>query len=266
MQGDQFCQRLVSEAAQVLSERGYCQFLCNWAHLKNQNWEERLSGWFKGTDCNVWVMHGTTEELSAYARKWIQHIELESSPDFPRMYDEWMNYYTREGIEAVSMGLITMQRSSGSGNWFRIDPQPEAKTRDLGEDVIRTFEVTDYLRTVQTDTALMAGVLQPSPDLRLDIRCEPSAGEWRPLSRQLRIDKGLGAVAQTDELGCAFIVLCDGQRTVSDILSEIARSSGLDEEKITPGSLHVIRQLLQRAFLLPAKPRVERDSYMAPQP
>lgn len=253
MQGDQFCQRLVRGAAQVLNERGYCQFLCNWAHLKDQDWEERLAGWFKDTGCNVWVLRGATEEPAVYARKWIQHIEADESPDFPRMYQEWMNYYARERIEAISMGMITMQRASGSANWFRIDPQPEAKTRDLGDDIIRIFEVKDFLSTVQTDDSLLNAVLRSSPDLRLDIRYEPSPDGWRALSHHLLVEKGLGFNARTDELACNFIIRCDGKRTVRDVLAEIASISGLDVDRITPGGLHLIRHLLERGFLLPAE-------------
>jgi hypothetical protein len=164
-----------------------------------------------------------------------------------------MNYYTRERIEAISMGLITMQRAAGAVNWFRIDPQPEAKTRDLGEDVIRIFEVKDFLNTVQSDDSLMKAVLLPRHGLRLDMQYEPSANGWRALSRHLRLEKGLGFVAQTDELACDFIARCDGKRTVGNALSELASSSCLDLAKITPGALHLIRHLLERGFLLPAE-------------
>jgi hypothetical protein len=251
MQGDSFCQRLVREAAGFLTEKGYCQFLCNWAHMKNQNWEERLSAWFKDTASNVWVLRGSTEEPSAYARAWVRHIVGEKAPEFGPLYEEWMKYYAREGIEAMSMGLITMQRSTGGSNWFRVDPQPEAKRRDVGEDIIRVFEAKDFLTTVQTDASLMRAVLRVNPDLRLDIRCEPSEAGWRAVSRHLRVEKGFGMDAQTDELACNFIVRCNGERTVADVLSEIASASGLDTEKITA---------------LAAKSSSESASYMVSQP
>jgi hypothetical protein len=252
-QGDQFCQRLARGAAQSLSDRGYCQFLCNWAHLKGQDWTDRLAGWFKGAGCNVWVLHGSTESPDTYAKKWIEHIQQEGTPEFNRMYQEWMAYYEREQIEALSMGLITMQKGSGGPNWFRIDSQPEAKHRDLGEDILRIFAVKDFLNAAPDNDSLMKAVLRPSPALRLELKCEPSANGWSPVSRRLVRDAGLGFVAQTDELACAFIAQCDGKRTVHDALSEVASGSGLDAGKIAPGALHVIRHLLERGFLLPAE-------------
>jgi hypothetical protein len=253
MQGDQFCQRLVRGAAQSLTEGGYFQFLCNWAHLKDQNWQERLAGWFKDTGCDVWVLHGATEDPGAYARKWINHIESEDSPEFPRIYNEWTTYYERERIEAISMGLITIQRASAGPNWFRIDPQPEAKSRDLGEDIIRIFEVKKFLSTVESDEILMKAVLRPSPELRLELKCEPSENGWNTVSRRLLVERGLAFVAQTDELACAFIAKCNGKRNVREALLEISSESGLDAGKIAVGALHVIRHLLERGFLLPAQ-------------
>jgi hypothetical protein len=251
MQGDQFCQRLVRGAAQSLQEKGYCQFLCNWAHLKGQEWQERLAGWFKGTGCNVWVLLGATEEPNVYAKKWIGHIETDSSPDFPRIYHEWMDYYRRENIEAISMGLVTMQLAANGQNWFRIDPQPEAKTRDLGEDIIRIFELKDFLSTVQSDESLMNAVLRAAPELRLDVQYECSPEGWRAVSRRIRTEKGLGFVANTDELACHFIAHCDGNRTVQDVLAETISIAGPDAEKVKSGCLHVIRHLLERGFLQP---------------
>jgi hypothetical protein len=162
------------------------------------------------------VLHGATEDPGAYARKWINHIESEDSPEFPRIYNEWTTYYERERIEAISMGLITIQRASAGPNWFRIDPQPEAKSRDLGEDIIRIFEVKKFLSTVESDEILMKAVLRPSPELRLELKCEPSENGWNTVSRRLLVERGLAFVAQTDELACAFIAKCNGKRNVRD--------------------------------------------------
>ena len=253
MSGDQFCRQLARSAGKFLNERGYCQFLCNWAHVQGRDWEEQLAGWFQETGCNAWVLRGATDDTSAYAKKWIQHFEAGNSSEFTRLYDEWMSYYTREGIESISMGLVTMQRNGKSGNWFRIDSQPELKNRDLGEDIIRIFELADFLNTVQKDESLMNAVLQPAAELRLDVQYEPSAQGWHALSHRMQIGRGFGFVAQIDELGCNFIARCDGKRAVGDALREVASISGLTMDRIMSGSLHVIRHLIERGFLLPVE-------------
>jgi len=251
MQGDQFCQNLVRGAAESLNEGGYCQFLCNWAHLKGQDWQERLSKWFDRTGCDAWVLRGETEDTSAYAKKWIKHFEPGDSADFGRIYGDWMNFYTSEGIEAISMGFITMRRRSTGANWFRIDTQPETKSRDLGEDIIGAFELRDFLDTVQDDESLMRAVLRPADELHLAVEYKTSVHGWTAVSRQLQKKRGFGFTANTDELCSGFIGRCDGKRTVGELVKEVASISSLPEDRIAPGALHVIRHLIERGFLLP---------------
>ena len=252
LQGDQFCQRLVRGAAEALNQGGYCQFLCNWAHLKGQDWQERLAGWFKGAGCDTWVLRGATEDTSQYAKKWIEHFEPADSSEFNRLYEEWMDYYTRERIEAVSMGFVTMRRTSASENWFRIDNEPEVKQRDVGADIIRIFELRDFLRTVENDLLLDA-VLKPATELRFNVEYERSGEGWRAVSHRLQLIRPLGFGAQTDELGWSFISRCDGKRTVGDVLREVASNSGLNADSIKAGAMHVIRHLIQHGFLQPAE-------------
>ncbi|HVM63875.1 MAG TPA: methyltransferase, partial [Acidimicrobiales bacterium] len=52
LKGDELCQRLARDAAAYLVEGGWCQFLANWAVLRDQPWDERLAGWFDGTGCD----------------------------------------------------------------------------------------------------------------------------------------------------------------------------------------------------------------------
>jgi methylase of polypeptide subunit release factors len=251
MKGDEFCQRLVRNAAAFLNEKGYCQMLCNWAHLKGQDWKERLAGWFKGTGCNVWVLSGPTQEPADYAKNWIQHIESADSPDYRRVFVEWMQFYEREQIEAMTFGLVTMQRSAGA-NWFRVDPQPQAQTRGLGEDITRIFELKDFLSSLENDEALLNCALRARPELRLDVRYEPSADGWRAVLHNIRIDSGLSFNAEVDPLAADFIGRCDGRRPVAAVLAEVAAAHHLEIGKITSGSLFVIRHLIERGFLVPA--------------
>jgi methylase of polypeptide subunit release factors len=252
MQGDRFVQRLVRGAAEALNEGGYCQFLCNWAHVKGQDSQERLAGWFKGTGCDVWILRADTDETSEYAKRWIRHFEPKDSSDFDRIYDEWMSFYARENIEAISMGFVTMRRRQRAQNWFRVEPEPAIKKRDLGEDIALMFELQDYLDTLPNDDSLMNAVLRAAPELQLQVLYETSPDGWRAQSHQLQLIKALGFVAKADELTCVLVGKCNGKRNVRDILSELGSISGLSEDQIKSASMHLIRHLIQRGFLIPA--------------
>src|SRR6185295_4126680 len=118
MKGGQFCRQLARGAAQALNEGGYCQFLCNWPHLKDSDWREQFSSWFSETGCDAWVLLGEANDTSSYAKNWIKHFESQESSKFQKTYEEWMSYYKQEGIHAIGTGLITMRRRTNSSNWF----------------------------------------------------------------------------------------------------------------------------------------------------
>jgi hypothetical protein len=252
MQGDRFVQRLVRGAPEALNEGGHCQFLCNWAHVKGQDSEERLAAWFKGTGCDVWILRADTDETSEYAKRWIEHFEPRNSPDFDRIYDEWMSFYARENIEAISMGFVTMRRRQNAQNWFRVEREPAIKKRDLGEDIALMFELQDYLDTLPNDESLMNAVLRAAPELQLQIQYETSTEGWRAQSYQLQLTRALGFAAKADELTCVLVGKCNGTRAVRDILSELGSTSGLSADQLQSGSLRLIRHLIERGFLVPA--------------
>jgi hypothetical protein len=51
----------------------------------------------------------------------------------------------------------------------------------------------------------------------------------------------------------ALVARCDGERPVRDLLVELAAATNSDLEKITPNCLSLLRQLVERGFLFPAK-------------
>jgi hypothetical protein len=48
-----------------------------------------------------------------------------------------------------------------------------------------------------------------------------------------------------------LVARCDGLRTVRDLLAELAASTGSDVDNITPRCLSLLRELIERGFLLP---------------
>src|ERR1700690_1611618 len=48
---DGFARALIRNGASCLNEGGFCQIVCDWAHIAGQDWKERLVGGFRGTGC-----------------------------------------------------------------------------------------------------------------------------------------------------------------------------------------------------------------------
>jgi hypothetical protein len=253
MHGDQFCQRIVREVPRFLREGGYCQILCNWAHYAGQDWQERLAGWFDGAGCDAWVMRSETRDASTYATVWIRGTEEDNPAHFAQLYEDWMTYYEREGIEAMSAGLITMRRRSAGTNWFCADDAPEKMLGPCGDAIARRFELRDFLATMRQDRSLLEARLCVAPDVRWDQQCEPSGERWQVVSSQLRLASGLAYAGNIDSYVASLILRCNGQRPLRELLADLAPSVGSDVEGIAPECLEVTRRLVDCGFLWPAE-------------
>jgi hypothetical protein len=197
-------------------------------------------------------MRSETRDASTYATVWIRGTEEDNPARFATLYEEWMGYYEREGIEAMSAGLITMRRTSGGTNWFHVDEAPEKMIGPCGEAIARRFELHDFLETMGDDRALLETSLCVSPEVRWQQQCEPSAGKWQVVSSQLRLASGLAYTGDIDPYVASLVLRCDGQRPLRGLLAELATSMGGDLQGIAPACLDVTRQLIQHGFLLPA--------------
>ena len=252
MHGDQVCQHIVREAPALLNEGGYCQLLCNWAHLEGQPWQERLANWSSGAGCDVWVMRSETRDAAAYARHWIRHTERDSEDDFHRRFSQWMKYYEAEGIVEMSAGTIVLRRRTTKDHWFKIDEAPPQMLGPCGDDVHRMFTLRDYLVSLGSIEALLDERLIVSPEVRLEQQFAPSEEGWYATDSQLRRTAGLAYTGSVDPYTAHMLGKCNGRLQVRDLFSDMAQRVGQPVEHIIPAGLQVIQRLVEQGFLQPA--------------
>jgi SAM-dependent methyltransferase len=252
MQADEICRKIVRQAPQFLGEGGYCQILCNWAEYSGQDWRERLEGWFEGAGCDVWVIRSETRDGGTYAATWIRYTERAEPEHFAQRLEEWMAYYEQQRIDAIGAGLITMRRSSAHANWFRADDGPEKMLGPRGDHVVRGFELRDFLETVRDDSALLNTRLCVSPNVRLERHSVPSAQGWVEEVTRVHLTRGLAYSGNIDPFVANLIIGCNGQQRLGKLLADMESSLGVDPANITSTFCGVVRQLIDRGFLLPA--------------
>lgn len=260
LHGDQICQQIVRTAPRYLRPGGYCQLLCNWAHLKDQDWRERLKGWFAGTDCtdcDVWILRNETTNAATYASHWIRHTERDAPEDFDKRFDEWTRYYDAEGIEEISAGVIAMRYAPGKSNWIRIEDSPDKFIEPCGATIRQGFQLRDFLDAMADDRQLLQQRLGVAADVRLEQTCVPSGQGWSVASARLRRTEGLRYVGNADPYTVQLLAGCNGERTLDQLFGQMATQVGGDRESIVRSGLAVVRQLVERGFLLPVaeKPR-----------
>ena len=251
MGSDGFCQRLIREVPAVMSEGGFCQILCNWAHHRGEDWKKRIECWFEGSGCDVWVMRRETEETATYANTWISQTESDEPGVFTEVYKRWMEYYDAQGIERISTGLITMRRDSKSSNWLHIDEIPPQIIGPCGDDIALRFALRDFLEMAPYDDMLMEMKPIIMPTVRLHQSMRPKDEGWETDGLELHRERGLAAAAKIDPYVAELVSRCNGQRTLGQLIDDLARTMGQDRTTVAGPMLQIVRQLIEQAFIVP---------------
>jgi predicted RNA methylase len=248
MNGDEVCRRIARQAPEHLNAGGYCQFLANWTQVSGEDWRDRLAGWFDGTGCDAFVLRRGSTAPDEYAAIWIEDDDLEPG------FTAWMDYYRRLGVEAIDSGLVTMRRSTSPAPWFRAEDSPETMTFPAGDELVQRFAAEDFLAAHLADDALLATRFRLSPDSRLDQQLVPvpEEGGWGLLDNRLRRTVGLHWSGYVDADGADLLARCDGTRTMTDLLAELAGAVGPDSADLQAAWPATVRRLVACGFLLPA--------------
>jgi len=245
---DAICRKLAQSAPGYLAEGGYCIFNANWAIVDGEDWHARLAGWFAGTGCDAFVVGQGIVETAEYAASLIEVGD--DTPEYLRLFDEWMAYYRARRIVAVGRGVIVMQRTSAHRNWFEADVGPVEFAFPSGEDVRRLIEARTYLHSLGED-GLLDARLRVSDNVRLEQTLKRSDVGWLPVSGLLRRVDGLAYSGSIDATTAALVAKYDGQRPVRAHLDDLAAALDAPLHAVTPGALAIIRRLVEQGFLLP---------------
>lgn len=253
VRGDEFCRRVVRLGATFLEEGGYCQVMGNWAQSAGQSWQESLADWFEGTGCDVLVWGAETQDASGYATTWIQQTEPGYLERFAELYDFWMGYYDREGIEAVTYGLITIRRGSGRKNWVRYVKVPKESGAPSGEHIRHRFQGQDFLEALIDDRQLLEQRFRLAPDVRVEQHYAPKGEGFAALSTKLHLAREpIYYTMELDPTVTTLVMLYRGERRLRDVIVEMAAAMQTEFDALVPGALEVARRLVQNGYLLPS--------------
>jgi hypothetical protein len=194
------------------------------------------------------VLRFTTVAPDEHAGLWLRSDPAVTAEAVPDRLREWTDYHRAEGIEAVSDGVITLRKRSAARNWFKVDDTPQ-RVGPCGGSVERAFAAADFLTATLADEALLGSRLRLAPDVCWEQRLGPTPEGWEVRHSQLFIGAGLSFRGDADRQGLALVGLCDGQRTVRDVVGQLAGPGGRPAD--VPQTLGVVRQLVEQGFLLP---------------
>jgi len=246
---DQFCRHLAREAPAFLNEGGYFQMITEWVSLEGQSWQDRISEWFEGSDCDVWVLKHYSRSPDDYAQMRMREAYRVSTERDNEIYSAWMDYYRRERVAAMHGGLVTMRRRSKT-QWFVLEELNQSVNEPVGDAILSRFAVRDFLDAHQEDRELLAMTPRLSPDARLEQDSRPDEGRWHPLAPVLRRSSGLRPHIGLQPEVADFVVRLDGASRLDDLIHELTAGIDVDPERVKAECLSVVRLLLERGFLI----------------
>jgi hypothetical protein len=246
--GDLVCRQIVQALPRFLRPDGYAHVVINWAHIAGEDPEQRLRNWVAGSGCDAWVLRFNTAEPADYATLWVPKPEGADWPAFQRRFSAWMDYYEREGIEAISYGLITLHRRSGARNWFACEDAPELDGPS-GTAVEQVFRRRTLLDMLPDDQALLALRVRVAADVRLEQQAELDEGRWAFTGARLQLAKCLKYGLEADRNVLAFVERCQGDRPLGEVLNEVAETLATGREEVISAGLELARLLVTQGLL-----------------
>jgi methylase of polypeptide subunit release factors len=245
---DQLCRRFVKEAPCHLEEGGYFQLLCQWAQVRGQSWQERVTEWVEGSGCDAWILKVHTEEPTVYTQTQFPLAATSPVHDV-ELYNEYIAYYRERNVEAIHDGLIAIRRRSGQ-NWCVLEEFADIPRDPFGESVLAIFAAQDFLRSHPADEQILGAKLRLSPACRLEQFFQPADGRWEPTSLTLRLTKGFPFFASLQPPVAELLSACDGSRTAGDLIQSFAQQVDAPLERVQSECLGIIRKLVERGFVV----------------
>jgi SAM-dependent methyltransferase len=245
---DELCRRLAREAPSYLNEGGYFQMLCEWAEVRGQPWQEKLSQWLEGTGCDAWVMKGYAQDPAEYAEERIRTNSPSPARD-AELYADYMAYYRERKVEAIHGGVINMHRRSGN-NWIFLEEVQHTPKAPFGDLVLQTFAMRDFLQSHSSDDQLLGIKPKLSENVRLEQIFQQQEGGWKQESLTLRFVKGFDLFLGLQPIVAEFLSGCDGTRALSELIGNFATKADAPFEQVQKECLDIVRKLMERGFLL----------------
>jgi hypothetical protein len=220
--------------------------LANWAHVRGQDWADRVAGWVAGTGCDGHVVQREILDPYAYIEIWLADAGLAGSPSYADRYRAWCDYFDRLRIEAVGLGWLMLRNAGRSQPSVRIEDWPHPLEQPIGPALAAELDAVDRLAEMGEDE-----VLQHRWRLADDVVEETTGipGQSDPQHIVLRQQRGFRRAFALDTATAGILGACDGELTLAEIIAAVTGLVDADSETLTREIVSRIHGLVLDGFL-----------------
>jgi hypothetical protein len=241
--GDTISAELVAAASNLLTDGGFLQFATNWAHVRGEDWHERVAGWVAGTGLDAWVLQRGSTPAEDYVDKWLSET---GEVHDPGCRQTWLDWFDSQGVEAVGFGYVSVRNSGRADPVVRVEDAPTID-QPLGSHVPGWFHRQDWLRD---HDPLSARYLATS-GLRLDQHAVMNGAGWEVSRQILSMPSGMRWSEEVDQLTVELIVGSAGAVPLQKQLETLAEQHDLDSNEVMTAMAPVVARLVERDMLRP---------------
>lgn len=241
--GDALVEQFVRDVPAHLTPGGIAQLLGNWESRPDASGLARLESWIDAS-LDAWVIQ--REELTplGYAELWVRDGGTTARDDaFGAMLEAWLDDFAGREVTAVGFGYVLLRRP--------VDPQPprlrrfESLAQPLsapGRALRDGLVAHDSLRNGIPHTLLTAADVTESRHYM--------PGDDDPSVIELHQGGGFGRTAPVDSALAGFVGACDGELSVTQIVSALADLFEVPLVDLWKDLEPRIRQLVLDGFLV----------------
>jgi len=213
---DAVTQQLLQDVPAHLEEGGFAHVMGNWAHGRDEDWRAPVEAWLAGSGCDAILLKYATVDPVLYAAQWNLLLLAQGREPFLSAVDRWLDYYRREGIEAITEGMVLLRRRAGGRNWVRAIEVPGVPTGGAGDQVLRLFEARDRREELADDEAVLGMRFAAAPGLRLSRQAR--GAKLTDESAKVELEEGIGFAAPLPAAIAERIASLDGSRPLGEVV------------------------------------------------
>lgn len=247
--GDGVCAELAAAAPDLLADGGTIQFLANWLHVRGQDWQQRVAGWFAGTGLDVWAVQREVADPMGYVNLWLADATEQRDP---HRVAAWLDWFDQQDVEAVGFGVVTARRSGRDEPVVRVEDLRQAVEQPLGAQVAAWFDRQDWLAE-HPDGGLLTERYRAAGGLTLRQEATLGADGWAVDRQVLELAGGLRWAEEIDPLVLALVSGCDGTVPLAEQVTLLALAHEVPPEQLAEVAGPLVGHLVERGFLVPAE-------------
>ena len=229
-----------------LAPDGTLQVLANWAHVRGQDWTDRVGGWFAGSGCDAHVVQREVLDVHEYAELWLADAGLAGSPGYVDRYAEWLDYFDALGIEAVGMGWLLLHRAGRDVPHVRIEDWPYGVEQPLAPALEAGLAAVALEQSLD-DAAVLGRRWVLADDVIEETTGVPGAAD--PQHIVLRQQRGFRRATETGTALAGVLGACDGDLGLGQIVASVAALLEVDAAALTAETVPQVRRLVVDGFL-----------------